>query len=458
MCDCGSILTHERPVLSLNERINRLDPTRTTQIRQKFVGDIRKRFRGIRGSIYQAVVRDDCFGLMDGGSGVRGFAASPGRRAFAFERSGDKMAGFMEWLNRQVEQGILEVRHMNQVGSAVESAWTNQYIQDSYKRGVMRARYEMGKAGFSIPSVESSGGIDAVMGTPFHIDRVGLLYTRTFSDLKGITSAMDSHISRILSQGLADGDHPRLLARKMNAAISGAGLKDLGLTDSVGRFIPAEKRAVMLARTEVIRAHHVATIQEYKNWGAEGVFVEAEWTTTDDMRVCDLCAGMQGRTFTLEEAETMLPAHPNCRCIMLPKVLEPEMIPDKDLHEDVVRSINDNYGENYPLDLSPREINAGYCDIWADHFARKYGGKVTGSSDMLGDSMTSSHVWVVRKGRIFDAEVFGAGGVKTVPDLPFYQRAAKYYGIKIKPSQIQTDFMDYSPRTRGLSLPKGIKS
>jgi SPP1 gp7 family putative phage head morphogenesis protein len=363
MCGCDSILINAKPRLSLNEKVKRYDPTRTTALRNKFVGDIRKRFRTLRGSIYQAVVVDDCFGLM-GNQELTGYAASPGRKAFAFPRSGDKLGAFMDWLNRQVEMGILETRQMAQIGSAVESAWTNTYIQDSYKRGVLRARYEMGKAGFSIPSIESSGGIDAVMGTPFHIDRIGLLYTRTFSDLKGVTDAMDSQISRILSQGLADGDHPRLLARKMNATISGSGMGELKLTDSLGRFIPAERRAMMLARMETIRAHHQATIQEYKNWELEEVYVEAEWTTTDDLRVCDQCAGMHGRTFSLDEAMNMLPAHPNCRCIMLPKKKEAALA---ELSEKQVDSMAKGYMRG--LDTDQREAMQFYMDKDTPYYA-----------------------------------------------------------------------------------------
>jgi hypothetical protein len=78
------------------------------------------------------------------------------------------------------------------------------------------------------------------------------LFTRVFSDLKGITSAMDAQISRVLAQGIADGDGPALLARKLVATINGTKMGDLALTDTLGRFIPATRRAMILARTEII--------------------------------------------------------------------------------------------------------------------------------------------------------------------------------------------------------------
>jgi SPP1 gp7 family putative phage head morphogenesis protein len=174
------------------------------------------------------------------------------------------------------------------------------------------------RAGWNIPSIEAAGGIAMVMSSaPFHIDRLGLLYTRTYNELKGITDAMDQQLSRVLAQGIADGDGPRLIARKMVGVITGRG-EELGLRDSLGRWIPAKRRAEILARTEIIRAHHVATIQEYRNWGVVGVHVKAEWATAGDDRVCSECASLEGKIFTLDEIEPMLPLHPQCRCISLP--------------------------------------------------------------------------------------------------------------------------------------------
>ena len=95
---------------------------------------------------------------------------------------------------------------------------------------------------------------------------------------------------------------PMVLAKLLTKTISGP-VGDLGITDTLGRFIPAERRAKVLARTEIIRAHHSATMQEYKNWEVEGVKVKAEWQTAGDARVCEECGAMEGRVFTLEEME-----------------------------------------------------------------------------------------------------------------------------------------------------------
>lgn len=322
---CKTCTTYQtNSVLSVYAQERQYDPTRTTTLRNSFARDMRRRFRKIRGLIRQAVVDKDVFGLSVQNNEAMPIIltqAVPPRNAFNFPRSGDKVNAFMEWLRQQVDKELLQVGTIPQLGRATEQAWTDLYVADSYKRGVMRSRYEMGKAGFKVPGIAQTGGIDAVMDTPFHMDRVGLLYSRVFEELKGITSAMDTQISRVLSQGMIDGDGPALLARKMNAVISGKGIGDLGITDTLGRFISAERRATVMARTEIIRAHHKGMMQEYRNWEVEGVYVKAEHSTAGDERVCAQCAGLENTEYTLQEAENAIPVHPQCRCIALPMIV-----------------------------------------------------------------------------------------------------------------------------------------
>ena len=310
-------IEHEHSHLTVYVRHGQRDPSRTTSLRNAFVREMIKRFRHLRGLIRKAIVEEDVFGLREGSGFKITVLQTPGRRRFAFPRSADKVSAFMEWLNRQVQQDILQVAQITQVGTGVEAAWTNQFIQDSYRRGVVRARSQLTKGGFNVPPLSETGGILASMSTPFHIDRLGLLFTRTFNELRGITAAMDQQISRVLAQGIAYGLNPNTIARNLNHMISGKG-GTLALTDTLGRFIPAERRARILARTEIIRAHAEAQLQEFQNWGVEGVNVKAEWITAGDNRVCAQCAGLEGSIFTLEQAQGMLPLHAQCRCAWVP--------------------------------------------------------------------------------------------------------------------------------------------
>lgn len=333
MCE---ICEHTKTRTRLQVNADRRDPSRTLTLRNAFVSEMNRRFRRITRAIRMAVVDDDVFGLNNPQNrGLRVHVSTPGPGAFSFGTSQQKINQFMRWLDAQVQQELLTVGTAQQVGSGLNPMWTDKYIVDSYKRGIQRARYEMRGAGYGTPSLEATGGLTAAMNGPFHLDRVGILYARVFEDLRGITTQMDTQISRILAQGMADGDGPRFLARKMNAAIIGQGLGTLDLTDTLGRFIPARRRAEILARTEVIRAHHQAMIQEYRNYGVAGVSVQAEWMTAGDPRVCSICESMVGNgpntdgSYPLDVIQNMIPAHPQCRCIALP-IPASEVIPQED--------------------------------------------------------------------------------------------------------------------------------
>ena len=271
--------------------------------------------------------------------GWESYGASPSKTSFAFEKSEEKLKEFMKWLQEQVNKGLIEIREFEQLGDGIEAEWTNKYIADSFKRKEIRTRSELAKAGIKVPSNEQTESAEISMSTPFHIDRVGLLFTRVFANLPGITDAMDAVISRILAQGMADGDGPALLARKLEASINGAGLGDLGITnsfiaDTINQHISAKRRAKMLVHTEMMSAYHRSTIQEYRNWANEGVFVKAEWVTGGDNRVCDLCNAMEGKIFSLDEIEGMIPLHPECRCTTIPYLEELKKYENKPKEEE----------------------------------------------------------------------------------------------------------------------------
>jgi SPP1 gp7 family putative phage head morphogenesis protein len=288
------------------------DPSQTATLRNAFAQAMQKRFNTFRKTVIEVVDEDDVFGLM--------VNRKPGPRAFAFPRSSDKVGAFMKWLKQQAEDDILQVTQIEQVGASVDAAWTNTYIRQSYKKGIHKARQQLGTAAqpFSL-----TGGIEAAMVNAFHVDRLGLLYTRAFNDLQGITQAMDKQISKVLAEGLAKGLNPRAIARQLNQVITGMG-KDLSITDTLGRYIPAKRRAELLARTEIIRAHAEAQLQEFENWGIEGVSVKAEILTTKDKRTCPRCLRLEKQVFTIDEARGVIPVHPACRCIWVPFIEKPK--------------------------------------------------------------------------------------------------------------------------------------
>jgi len=307
--------------ISTYQSVSRYDPTHTTRLRNAFAREVKRRFAVLKNVIVRSIVDNDCFGLSK--EQIQLHAQMPaGWRAFAFTRDEQKINEFIKWLEKQIQDGILTVRDLEEAVRMGNTIWFNKFVVDTYKRGLLRAKLELRRAGYKIPEEEWRTIEATLMNAPIHVGTLAFIYTRVYSELKGITSQMSTQISQVLAQGLADGDGPRLLARKLVAAIDGTGMGTLGITDTLGRFIPAERRALMLARTELIRAHHLAMVNTYRAWGIEGVKIMAEWLTAGDDRVCDRCGKLEGKTFTLDEAESMIPLHPNCRCIILPVIVE----------------------------------------------------------------------------------------------------------------------------------------
>jgi SPP1 gp7 family putative phage head morphogenesis protein len=302
-----------------------LDPSRTITLRNAFSKAMRSRFRSFTGTLVEVIVDDNVFGVK--------VNRKPGQGAFAFPNSAEKITAFMRWFEELIINEILQITQVEQVTTSVNSMWMNPFIQDAYKKGIMKARTQLihpvvnvnSKLSVNakpprakkVPPLSQTGGVDASLTIPAHMERLSMLYSRTFSELKGVTAAMSQMVSRILAEGLINGTSPTTLAKQIVQAVSGLG-EDLSLIDSLGRFIPAEVRAEMIARTEIIRAHAEAQLTEFENWGVYGVVAKAEIQTTKDQRTCPKCSRLEKAVMTIEEARGVIPVHPLCRCIWIP--------------------------------------------------------------------------------------------------------------------------------------------
>lgn len=279
-------------------KAGRSDPTRTATVRRNFEAELSRRFDDLARAIREVIVEQDGFGIIKSADElVSNIRVNQGQ--FDFPRSADKVAAFMRWLRAQQSKGILGVTEGTPIETAANKAWTNLYIDSAYQRGVRQAASRLRSAGARV----DDRWIDAAFNRPIHADRLGLIYTRTFSELEGITRTMDGRISRVLTMGMAEGRSPRDIARS--------------LSDEVGI---AKRRAQVIARTEVISAHAEASLNAYAEAGVEGVTVEAEVSTTGDGLVCPRCEELEGKTFPIEQARNRIPVHPNCRCAWIPAI------------------------------------------------------------------------------------------------------------------------------------------
>lgn len=292
-----------RPVL--RSHASRKDPTRTTSIRVAFEQEVNRRFAELRKIITRAIVGLDVMGLTPppavAPSEVFRTNRDPRVGQFDFPRDAQKVDAFMQWIRGETWRVILGVEQGTKVASSGASAWSSVYLRTAYQKGVAQAAAEMRGSGVKV----APRWVDTAFGRPVHADRAGLIFTRAYDSLRGVTEEMDRQMSEVLARGIAEGRGVQDIARELNDRV-----------DKVGRT-----RARTIARTEVIRAHADASLNSYKEAGLAGVRVRAEWSTAGDDAVCEDCADNEGRDFTIEEAEGMIPMHPNCRCAFLPVVL-----------------------------------------------------------------------------------------------------------------------------------------
>jgi len=291
------------------QTLQAMDPTHTITLRRQFTADVNKRHRALKGVINASIIDNDCFGLKE--PRVRRLTLAVlaelvpiPPKTFQFERDSGKVEGFMAWLNEMESRGTLEVTELPGLPPGPEP-WSNIHIRSSYQSGLAKARSDLIKAGVDVPNfLRGAEGVSLSFNQPFHADKVGLIYTRVFEQLKGVDAVMDAQISRLLALGLAEGDGVSAIAKSINDRVD-----KIGIT-----------RSRLIARTEVVQTSNIAATNEYE--AAEDIVGEeifVLWQTAQDEVVRDTHADRNQRIYTRKRARQLI-GEPNCRCALLPYI------------------------------------------------------------------------------------------------------------------------------------------
>lgn len=275
---------------ALSSRL-RSDPSQTYMLRKRFEREVIKRFNKFKSALIDLVQKEDAFGLKGLVTNVR----------WKFRTNPQKVEEFRKWLASNTDY-ILQ----GSTTEAIEQGFWDQYIEEAYKKG-------QGKSFESVNKKKLGESMDFYNGTkeqflrssfaqPETKEKIQLLAGRVFSDLKGVTDAMATAMTRTLVDGLSQGQNPFAIARQMVKDVDGIGIN----------------RARMIARTETIRAHAEGQLDALETMGIEEVGVAVEWDDAGDGRVCTLCSAMDGVVLKVKESHGLIPRHPNCRCAFLP--------------------------------------------------------------------------------------------------------------------------------------------
>lgn len=272
----------------------RTDPAACGLISRAMEADVRRAMGGLARKVWRAVA-------------VAGHISHPWLDDDA------KAAALQDFVDQEVRDVVLAAE-----------AWCRKHVGRAYRKGALRAFRDANRAdALREPAVQSglaeaflrsfahNGRTQEVPGRVRNARNPSLLSARMRSmvlarkahgNFRGLAEDARKAIAQEVTRGLLAGDHPYTIARRMTKKVRGL----------------AKARARTIARTEVIGAHAQGQLDSFRAQGLDKVGLMAEWSTAKDSRVCPECEDMEGQQFTLDEAEGMIPLHPNCRCAWVP--------------------------------------------------------------------------------------------------------------------------------------------
>jgi len=297
----------------------RLDPSRTTSLRRAFMTEISKRLTLVKRALRKLVAEEDVFGLAL--TTLRNSSVRNTR--WAFHTTPQQVQLFEAWIKKLLAAKLLNGHTLlEELGEGkslpemlLSDLYWEKYAALGYAQGAGRVFDETkAKAYAGVKWTKEQQAfyrgtkqqfLQSAFGQPVAKEKLQLLAGRVFTELKGITDRMAQVITRELVEGMARGEGPHAMARRM--VKQGIGTKKRGI----------QSRALTIARTEIIRAHAEGQLDAFEQMGVEEIGVAVEWSTSG-FEVCPACRAMEGVVLTTKEARGLIPRHPNCRCAFTP--------------------------------------------------------------------------------------------------------------------------------------------
>jgi SPP1 gp7 family putative phage head morphogenesis protein len=217
----------------------------------------------------------------------------------------DDVRKFQRDLKKQLD-GLL-------LGEDNQQAWNN-LIQSGFKKGVMRSYDDFkhehpdieeqslpeeqktifrrgGRARFIRDALQSDSGSN----------KANLLSKQAFGEVKSVAREMSNRMSRVITQGLLHGKSAAQVRRELGEEVE-----------------RGAKRTRLISRTELVKAHAEGQLHAFRRLGVRQLATQVEWVTAGDDDVCPQCEEMEGSVYDIDDADGMIPLHPNCRCAWVP--------------------------------------------------------------------------------------------------------------------------------------------
>lgn len=171
------------------------------------------------------------------------------------------------------------------------------------------------------------------------------------ASVKGINATIADRIGTVLADSLNSGDTYTTLSKKF-------------LADTItSKVVKNPLHAEMIAVTEMSRAFNASTVNNYTEFGVELV----EWLAID-VGTCPICPANAaqgpiplGQPF--QSGETAPPAHPHCRCTLIPVVDEGKPMTDEEFAQALIGGSPAPVAAAPINDVAAAAIKPGVADL-----------------------------------------------------------------------------------------------
>lgn len=217
--------------------------------------------------------------------------------------------------NPQQQAAIDAIRQSVQIARTQLDDVLRQMIADAAVSGSRVAATQIGVGGQILQGLgDEATSIDWAKWEP------GWAQAADLAAMDGISKLLDA--SQITINGMNDTDLNRLGNIIADGLANGTPSRDIASTiaDQMDNVDNIDSRAYLIATTEVSRAMNAATLDTYDQNEIE----QWEWLAQNgedgdpDDRVCEECLDRDGETYDVGGDDPIPPAHPRCRCAMMP--------------------------------------------------------------------------------------------------------------------------------------------
>lgn len=320
-CRCGP--RPQTNTFSVNDAVRtaRFDPTGTLDIRAKFRREMDGRWGRLRKLAIDAIDRNDALGL--------GVSAKFTDIAVPFIGY-DRVKSFQTWIDAALNEIVL-----GQFGT-----WTSLYLRMTAGRALERTAELVGKNAWpdsarvraleSLTVVELQGVMEAVSQQAIRAYAAGMLSKQRPSQVARSVAAVINAIGKVRGRMVVDTMVIKTFSAVTLDAFRSAGVSHVGLIPEKVRGVKAvgdAARKTKQARgkggqfrpyTKMPSAKKIREIVKAEQERVAKLSM-VEVLTAGDELVCQACDDIsEDGPYTIDEAEGLIPAHPNCRCAFVP--------------------------------------------------------------------------------------------------------------------------------------------